>query len=154
MGILLFQLLFCRYLLSVRIGFIFLVKLLWLWQIGLLYFMGPLLISKTNSKYNVNVKNINQSVFPNGHNIITPTHPNLIITQKRHRINYMRICLIIRHSFNRLSHISNINYFHNILIIEDYCVLIVSKDGVASVVDLISADVGFCFTVVPYTDLF
>lgn len=105
-----------------------------------------------NSKYNV--KNINESVFPNGHNIITPTHPNLIITQKRHRINHMRICLIISHSLDRLSHISNINYFYNILIVEDYCVLVVSKDGVTGVVYLVSAYVGFCFTVVPYADLF
>lgn len=111
--------------------------------------MGPF---NTNSKYNV--KNIKQSVFPNGHNIITPTHPNLIITQKCHRINHMRICLIIRHSFNRLSHISNINYLYNILIVEDYRVLVVSEDGVAGVVYLVSAYMGFCFTVVPYADLF
>lgn len=94
------------------------------------------------------------SILPDGDNIITAAHANLIITKIRHGVHHMSIRLIIGHSFHRLLHITDIDHFYNMFIVEDYCVLVVPQDCIARVLYWVPGDMGFCFPVVPDAELF
>ena len=65
----------------------------------------------------------------------------------------MSIGFVVGHPLHRLLHVPDVHHLYDVLVIEDQSVLVISQDRVAGVLYWVSAHMGFCFPVVPYSDL-
>ncbi len=67
---------------------------------------------------------IYKSVFPHSDKIITPSHPDLIVTEEFHVVNSVRVSFFVIKYLHWLLHAPDIYYLYCVPIVEGHSILV------------------------------